>query len=32
MLAAQAIEPALIGTAEQRGDDDGRWLLAQIST
>lgn len=36
MLATQAIEPALVGSAEQRGDDDGRGngggLVGQIST
>ena len=32
MLAAQGVERALIGAAEQGGDDDRGWRLVQIST
>lgn len=32
MFATQPVEPALIGAAEQGGDDDGSRLQAQIST
>ncbi len=32
MLATQAIEPSLIGAAEQGGDDDRGELRGQIST
>ena len=32
MLAAQGIERALIGAAEQSGDDNRGWRLIQIST